>query len=136
MTANSNEAIGAADALTSAIKERSAAKIKAIYADDIVVWHGATGKGMGKAENVGLLAGVFAIASELEYQDIRRHLIEGGVVQQHKLVGTFRDGKPIPALQACLVIKVRNGLITRIDEYFDSETFAEVWARLAALPAT
>jgi ketosteroid isomerase-like protein len=60
-------------------------------------------------------------------------VIDGGIVQQHRLVGTFDDGKEMPGLNACLVIKVGGGLITSIDEYFDGATYAEVWERLAAL---
>jgi ketosteroid isomerase-like protein len=129
----STEANTAADALGAAIKARSTAQFDSLYADDIIVWHGSTGKGMGKKENIGLLAGVFQLTSALEYRNVRRHPIDGGVVQQHQLCGTFADGKPLPTLEACLVIKVRDGQITRIDEYFDGSTFSEVWTRLAAL---
>ena len=128
----SEEAIKAAEALGAAIHARDAAAIAALYADDIGVWHASTGATQGKAENVGLLAGVFAIAASLEYIDITRYPIEGGIVQQHKLVGVFTDGQPMPVLHACLFIKVRDGLITSIEEYFDSASFAEVWARLGA----
>jgi ketosteroid isomerase-like protein len=128
-----NEAIEVAEALGRAINARSREQFNALYADDVVVWHSNTGKGMGKAENIGLLAGVFALTSQLQYVNIRRHLIDGGCVQQHQLTGTFKDGTPMPTLEACLVIKVRNGQITRIDEYFDGQSFDEVWKRLAAL---
>jgi hypothetical protein len=123
----------AADALGRAINTRDPDLVRSIYADDIVVWHGSTGKPMGKTENVDLLAGVFRITSELEYVNIQRHFFDGGLVQQHRLVGKFDDGRDLPGLEACLVIKVSNGLITRIDEYFSSDVFAEVWARLSAL---
>lgn len=128
-----NEAYRLADALAAAIKARDPDQLRAIYADTIRVWHGATGKAMGGVENIGLLTALFQITSRLEYIGVRRYEIEGGLVEQHQLVGAFDDGKPIPALNACMVIKVADGKITSIDEYFDSETFSEVWARLAAL---
>jgi ketosteroid isomerase-like protein len=128
------KAEAAADALGSAIRARNANQILAIYADDVAVFHGSTGQSMGKAENAGLLAGVFAITSELEYINIKRHAIESGLVQQHRLTGKFSDGKDLPGLEACLVIKVNEaGKIASIDEYFDGSIFAEVWERLAAL---
>jgi ketosteroid isomerase-like protein len=129
----SNEAILAADALGAAIKARSAEQVRAIYADDIVVWHGSTGQSMGKDENAGLLAGVFKLTRRMEYINIRRDSIENGVVEQHQLVATFADGTEVPTLEVCLILKVRDGLITRIEEYFDGQTYAEVWRRLAAL---
>ena len=132
----SDEAMKVADALGAAIHARDAEAIRAIYDDDVVVWHGSTGQAQSKAENSGLLDGVFRITSALEYLDIKRHAIDGGVVQQHRLVGTFADGKAMPDLHACLVIKVSSGKITSIEEYFDGATYAEVWERLGALADT
>ena len=126
----SNEAAALVDALGEAIGARDAERIRALYADDIRVWHGATGVAQNKDENVGLLAAVFGVTSALEYRDIVRHEIPGGLVQQHRLCGTFADGTAMPDLYACLVIMVSDGKITRIDEYFDSAQFAELGARL------
>ena len=127
----------AMDALGKAISDRDADQIADLWADDIVVWHGATGVGQSKQENVGLLAGVFAVTSELQYTDIVRHEFEGGLVQQHKLTGKFDDGSPTPSLAACLVVLVNDeGKFTRIDEYFDASHFAAVFERLEALSAS
>jgi ketosteroid isomerase-like protein len=122
----------AADALGAAIHARNTDGLIDLYADDIEVWHASTRKGMGKEENIGLLKGVFGLARELEYKAIRRYPIEDGLVQQHQLVGIFTDGTPMPTLEACLVLRVRVRQIIRIDEYFDSQSFAEVWKRLGA----
>jgi ketosteroid isomerase-like protein len=127
----SNEATKLADALGAAIHARDVVAIRKIYADEIVVWHGSTGQAQTKDKNAELLAAVFKVASRLEYVDIRRHVIDGGIVQQHRLIGRFADGRSMPDLNACLVIKVRDGKIIRIDEYFDGATYAEVWTLLA-----
>jgi ketosteroid isomerase-like protein len=128
-----DEAVRVADGLGAAIHARDAAAIRALYADDVIVWHGSTNQAQTKDENAGLLANVFSITSRLEYVDIRRHLVDGGIVQQHRLVGIFDNGRPMPDLQACLVIKVRDGKIVRIDEYFDGSIYSEVWERIAML---
>jgi ketosteroid isomerase-like protein len=132
-TAIASEAEVAADALGAAINGRDVAAIRALYADDIIVWHGSTNQAQTKEENSNLLASVFSITSELEYVDIRRHAIADGIVQQHRLVGTFDNGRPMPDLNACLVIKVQDARILSIDEYFDGSIYAEVWERIAAL---
>jgi limonene-1,2-epoxide hydrolase len=123
----------AADALGEAIHARSYEQVLAIYSDDIVVWHGSTGQSMGKVENAALLADIFKLTSHLEYINIKRHAIEGSLVQQHRLIGKFADGTELPPLEACLVMTVRKGLIVRIDQYFDGSVYQEVWARLAEL---
>lgn len=128
-----SEANALADALGKAIEDRDVDQVRALYADDIIVWHGSTDAEQSKEENLGLLAAVFGVTSKLGYRDITRHDIENGVVQQHRLVGTFDDGKPMPDLLACLVIKTANGKITRIDEYFDSAAFGALGERLQAL---
>lgn len=123
----------AADALGAAIAARDVEAIRALYAEEVSVWHASTGATQTKAENSGLLEKVFQIASSLAYVNIRRHRIEGGLVQQHDLVGVFDDGKPMPALHVCMIIRARGGRILSIEEYFDGATYAEVWSRIAAL---
>lgn len=128
----SEEAYQVADKLAAAIAARDADALRAVYADDIEVWHASSNATQGKAENSGLLAALFAISATLGYEEIRRHPIEGGLVEQHVLTGTFTDGSPMPRLNVSIYIHVRDGQITRIEEYFDSATFAPVWERLAA----
>lgn len=130
----STDPIAIADAFSAAIKSRSEARLAAVYADDAVIWNNATQKDMSKAENVAILGQVFRISSELEYVDIRRHRIEDGFVQMHKLVGTFTDGVRMPDLAACLVVKTRGDRIVRIDEYFDLSVYGPVFERISALP--
>jgi len=58
------------------------------------------------------------------YQILDRQLFEGGFVQQHILHATGTNGATI-ALRVCIVIKLGvNGLISRIDEYFDPADMA------------
>jgi hypothetical protein len=53
------------------------------------------------------------------YEILDRRLFDGGFVQQHILHAKGRNGGSI-ALRVCIVIKLgANGLISRIDEYFD-----------------
>lgn len=131
-----NEAFSVVDALGAAIFARDITAIRALYADDITVWHASTDQVQTKEENLALLAGVFKMTSRLEYIRIKRHSTASGVVQQHCLVGMFDDGRPLPELNACLVIGVSDGKIVRIDEYFDGSAYAEVWQRLAAVGDT
>ena len=53
------------------------------------------------------------------YEILDRRLFDGGFVQQHILHAKGRNGGSI-ALRVCIVIKLgANGLISRMDEYFD-----------------
>ena len=55
----------------------------------------------------------------LRYDDIRRHAIDVGYVQQHLLRGTAPDGTELE-IPACLVVTVHDDKITHIAEYLDS----------------
>ena len=128
----SEEAYRVADALAAAIAARDVEALRRVYADDIEVWHSPTNLIQTKEENCGLLDALFKITSRLSYDEVRRHPIEGGLVEQHVLTGAFTDGQPLPGLQVSTYIYVRGNQISRIEEYFDSNTFAPVWERLAA----
>ncbi|HEY9266169.1 MAG TPA: DUF4440 domain-containing protein, partial [Mycobacterium sp.] len=58
------------------------------------------------------------------YEILDRQVFDGGFVQQHVLHATGRAGDTI-AMRVCIVIKVgADGLISRIDEYFDPAEIA------------
>jgi hypothetical protein len=58
----------------------------AAYADDGVIWHSHDGLVVTAAHNTEQLRVLFAeVISELRYDDIRRHQIDGGYVEQHTL---------------------------------------------------
>lgn len=57
-------------------------------------------------------------------EDVADRLFDGGFVQQHILHATGRNGASI-AMRVCLVVALgANGLISRIDEYFDPAEMA------------
>jgi hypothetical protein len=62
--------------------------------------------------------------TECRYEILDRQLFEGGFVQQHLLHATGHAGQSI-SMRVCIVIRVgANGLIDRIDEYFDPAEIA------------
>jgi hypothetical protein len=57
--------------------------------------------------------------ADRRYEILDRQLFDGGFVQQHVLHATAHTGAAI-AMRVCIVIKVGpDGLISRVDEYFD-----------------
>jgi hypothetical protein len=64
------------------------------------------------------------VSTQRRYEIVDRQLFTDGFVQQHILHATGRNGGSI-ALRVCIVIKLGiNGLISRIDEYFDPAELA------------
>lgn len=125
-----DESLAVAEKLTQAFSSLNADRFNELYADDAVIWHASTNQVQTKAENVGLLRGVFALMRKAGYEEIKRIPTPDGFVQYHVIRGTFTDGQPVPELHACMVIDVRDGKITRLREWFDAAQFGEVWKRM------
>lgn len=117
-------AIKVADAISS----RDVAKLDALYHPDVVIWHAATGQVVPRSEALAMSGAVFNATSELGYLHVRRHPIERGFIQQHQLVGRLADGRPIPPVEICMVIKIRDGKLISVEEYFDLAKLSAAFA--------
>jgi uncharacterized protein len=57
---------------------------------------------------------------DLRYEVVARHFWDDGYVQQQVVHGTLvKNGEPF-AMPTCMNVTVRDGLVTRLDEYLDS----------------
>jgi uncharacterized protein len=113
-----------ADDLFAAIEKGDVEGVRAVYAPDAVIWHNYDGVEQTPEENLAVLQWVCDNLADRAYEDVRRVEFDGGFVQQHVLRFT-KDGerREIPA---CLVVSVRDGRITRLDEYLDSAHIARI----------
>jgi ketosteroid isomerase-like protein len=97
--------------------------IRSLYSPDAVVWHNNDQVEQPVEQNLVVLRWVIDNVKGWHYEDVRRTAFEGGFVQQHVGKGTSPSGKPF-AMPACIVGRVRDGRVTRIDEYLDSAAVA------------
>ncbi|HWE98224.1 MAG TPA: nuclear transport factor 2 family protein [Caulobacteraceae bacterium] len=96
----------------------------ACYAPNAEIWHNTDGAAQGPEDNRATLSGLVRYFADRVYDERRLEVFPGGFVQQHVLRATrVRDGAKV-ALAACIVCRVVEGKITRLDEYFDSATVA------------
>jgi ketosteroid isomerase-like protein len=109
--------------LFAAIERADIEGVRAIYAPDARIWHNHDGVTQDVAANLRVLTWVVRNISELRYEDVRRFATAQGFVQQHVLRGRAPNGKPVE-VAACIVCRVENGRITRLDEYLDSAQIA------------
>ena len=108
-----------ADVLFAAIEGGDAAAVEALWDDDVLVWKSAEPEERVKKRALRVIFWFMETTTERRYEILDRQFFDGGFVQQHILHATSRRGGSI-ALRVCLVIKLgTNGLITKIDEYFD-----------------
>jgi ketosteroid isomerase-like protein len=117
------DTLALARSLFDAIERGDVDAVAAAYADDVVVWHNTDRQAGTKADNLKVLSGFVRGVPTRRYEERRLAATPTGFVQQHVLKATLRNGAQVE-LPACIVCEVRDGKITRLDEYFDSAHLA------------
>jgi ketosteroid isomerase-like protein len=113
-----------ADRLFGAIERGDYEAVAAMWADDVLVWHSGDPKDNQRPRALKVIRWFMDVTSTRSYEILDRQFFDGGFVQQHILRGGRSDGVSIE-MRVCIVIKVgADGLITRIDEYFDPSDMA------------
>lgn len=101
--------------------------VRACYAPDAKVWHNNDGVEQSVDENIRVLKWVIRTLPDRRYRILRLEALPDGFLQQHVLEATLPNGKPW-STDACLVVRAKDGRITRLDEYLDSARSAELIA--------
>lgn len=113
-----------AERLFAAIENGDAAAVEALWDDEVLVWKSAEPFDQVKDRALRVIFWFMDTTTERRYKILDRQFFDGGFVQQHVLHATGRNGGSI-SMRVCIVIKLgANGLITRIDEYFDPADIA------------
>jgi ketosteroid isomerase-like protein len=112
-----------ADRFFAAIEAGEVDTVRELYDPDVEIWHNTEAVAQRRDDNLATLAWMARSFPDLRYTQIRRSATADGFVQQHVLVATNRAGRRV-GVPACLVITVRDGRITHLDEYLDSAAVA------------
>ena len=107
-----------ADAIFGAIERGDAEMLSSLWADDIEVWHNNDGVVQTKEQNLAVLDWMSKGTASVKYVDIVRDLTANGFAQRHTLRLAF-DGGRIADLAVAIFVAIKNGQVTRIDEYLD-----------------
>jgi uncharacterized protein len=109
-----------ADRMARAYEQGDLDGVAACYAPDALLWHNFDGSEQTVAEQLDATRWLGENLKDLKYEVVARHFFEGGYVQQQVVHGTvIKDGEPF-AMPTCMNVTVRDGLVTRLDEYLDS----------------
>jgi ketosteroid isomerase-like protein len=93
--------------------------VRSIYSPDASIWHNDDLLEQPVEDNLRVRAGLHRAVSGLHYEIVRRVPADDGVIQQHVLRGTLANGQPVE-LHAAMYLQVKDGHVTRIEEYLDS----------------
>lgn len=122
-TSSAETAVDAADRLFTAIERGDVAAVDAMWSNDIAVWRVGSRRDDDKTRAMRVIEWFIGVTMQRRYEILDRQFFDDGsaqgFVQQHILHATGHAGQSI-SLRVCIVIKVgADGLINRIDEYFD-----------------
>lgn len=126
MPATAEAVVDVADRLFTTIEKGDKAAVDRMWSDDIAVWRVGARRDNDKTRALRVIDWFIDVTTERHYEILDRQLFgcdaggsATGFVQQHILHATGHAGQSI-SLRVCIVIKVgADGLIDRIDEYFD-----------------
>jgi ketosteroid isomerase-like protein len=93
-----------------------------LYSDDCIIWHNVFGKDTTRDENLEAMRNDRG-QRRRTYDDRTINAFSDGFVIQYTLNGVMHDGHR-GSMPIAIVGRVRDGRITRIDEYMDSSRFA------------
>ncbi|MEN3223521.1 nuclear transport factor 2 family protein [Mycolicibacterium porcinum] len=110
--------------LFDAIERGDKSGVAQLWAADVAVWHAGDARDNDRTRALKVIDWFINATRERRYEVLDRQFFAGGFVQQHVLHAAARNGTLV-ALRVCIVIKVgTDGLIHRIDEYFDPKDIA------------
>lgn len=120
--------VEAADRLFTAIENGDKSAVERLWSDHIAVWRPGARRDNDKARALRVIDWFISATTERHYEILDRRLFDdgsvSGFVQQHILHAAGHADQSI-SMRVCIVIRVgANGLIDRIDEYFDPAEIA------------
>ena len=115
----SSDYLALAERFLGAIESGDTDTVRACYAPDAKIWHNNDGIEQTVDQNMKSLGWFIRNLPDRHYRLVRREALPDGFLQQHVLEATLPDGVRW-ALDACVIVRVKDGLIVRLDEYLDS----------------
>ena len=107
------------DRFFDAIEHKDFEAFESCYAPEAVIWHSHDNLYQSRADNVAMLKAGIESPNKSRYKNRRVRVFEGGFVQQHTLFVSYESGF-VGQMDVCFVAYVRDGMISRAYEYFDT----------------
>ncbi len=107
------------DRFFDAIEQCDYPTLEACYAPEAVVWHSHDCLYQSRADNLAMLKSGMETLPKVHFADRRIRAFEAGFVQQHTIYVTRPNGF-VGQMDVCFVGYVRDGMISRAYEYFDT----------------
>ena len=107
------------DRFFDSIEQKDYETLESCYVPEAVVWHSHDSLYQPRADNLAMLKQGMETQRKTRFKDRRVRVFEGGFVQQHTIYVTHESGF-VGQMDVCFVGYVRDGMISRAYEYFDT----------------
>ena len=114
-----SEILDLAERFMGAIQAGDAETVRACYAPDARIWHNNDGIEQTVDQNIKVLNWIARKLPQRHYRVLSREALKDGFMQQHVLEATLPDGTAW-VMPACVVVRMKDWAIIRLDEYLDS----------------
>ena len=114
-----DQALAFAEKFMTAIQAGDVDTVRACYAPDAKIWYNNDDREQSVEQNLKSLAWFMRKLPDRHYRIVRREALKDGFLQQHVLEATLPDGTRW-RLAACVVVRIEDGKVVRLDEYLDS----------------
>lgn len=109
---------GVVEGFYEALARGDVGALRASFAPGAIIWHSFDGIAQDVDTAIKALEGLIAHSAKRGFEDVRQEPISGGLLRRQLFVLTLPDGVR-KAWPVCLIIRIEDGLITRMDEYMD-----------------
>ena len=123
MPTEAENCLAVAERFTSALIRGDLDEILDCYAADAEIWHNFNDRTVNGREGARGLTSFFSTFPGRKATDVRRHIIERGIVQQYVLHVERNDGRCF-VQPICIVFTIEHGKIKRLEEYVDLSRMA------------
>ena len=120
MADSAADILALAERLVQASNRGDNEEIARCYAPDARIWHNFDGQEQTIAEMFKVTRWIDKKLTNRTYTVLRREAFPGGYMQQHVMTGTLANGDKFE-LPACFVALVKDGVVTRVEEYLDTK---------------
>jgi ketosteroid isomerase-like protein len=122
-----SEILELAAALMAAVQRGDIDAVKALYAQEIILWHTNDRVNQTSEDSIRTLTWINKHMKGVRYEELRVAALDDGFVQQH----VMRADSPKVDMPCMLRAWCANGRVTRIEEYFDSVDAAPIIQHIA-----
>ena len=112
--------LAVADKFFDAVASGDLDMVANIYAPDAVIWHNTDNTVKGPEVNIATLRWLADNVEDFRYEGTRQIEIPGGFLRQHVCHGRVKGTGQQLTVPIAVVAQVKNGRITKLEEYFDS----------------